>query len=399
MVPKRHLPLLLCLTLVALGLARSDGRLLPLRQEAYVWQRAWTAPVRAAVAGSADLAAGYRVLAAAFVGPGAPALPGIDWATLAGTGRPVTLVVRIEGQLRGPDSARVADTLAPLLARARVAGVDVAGVEVDHDCATARLPTYARLLEDLRPRLDVPLGITALPTWLGSAGYRQVAARADRVTLQIHAVLGPEHGLFDPTRARAWIDRAARETAVPLWVALPAYGTRVAWDKAGRLVSVESESPTLVGGELATELLAEPAEVASLLSSLHHTPPPGLAGIVWFRLPTTGDIRAWAPETWRAVAAGQPLRADPRVTARATDTPGLWHVVLSNVGTVDAPKPFVVNLPRSCTLADGANGYALDRAQLRLRREGRGLLRPGEHVVVGWMRCAGAVSDGELTLD
>ena len=29
--------------------------------------------------------------------------------------------------------------------------------------------------------------------------------------------------------------------------------------------------------------------------------PDSLVGIVWFRLPTDSDRRAWSPDTWRAV--------------------------------------------------------------------------------------------------
>jgi len=57
--------------------------------------------------------------------------------------------------------------------------VPVAGVEIDHDCATARLSAYARFLSILRARLDrtVPLSITALPAWLSAPEVDEVFSK------------------------------------------------------------------------------------------------------------------------------------------------------------------------------------------------------------------------------
>ena len=135
--------------------------------------------------------------------------------------------------------------------------------------------------------------------------------------LQVHAVLSPTRGLFDAKRAQAWLDAYAAQTRKPWRVALPAYGSRVAWDDEGRIAAVESEQPALMPGGRSAELLVTPADMAAFVSRIEDRRPPGLAGIVWFRLPTRVDARAWSLPTWRAVLARQPLRPALSVSAQA----------------------------------------------------------------------------------
>ena len=64
----------------------------------------------------------------------------------------------------------------PVPARWRAAGVDVVGLEIDHDCATAVLADYARWLAANRPPAPLAWSITALPTWAGAPALPAVAA-------------------------------------------------------------------------------------------------------------------------------------------------------------------------------------------------------------------------------
>lgn len=379
--------LLLALSLACLSASAAPGSRLP--QDAYVWQQRWTPAVGRAVTESADLVRAWRVLAARSDAHGGlrPIQP--DWDRLLATGRPVILVVRIDGRAEDWDSPSVRDAI---LARLHAAPLPIAGVEIDHDCATARLPAYAALLADLHASLpqQVALSITALPTWLESPAFDTLLPSVDEVVLQVHAVLSPRAGLFDPHLARRWIDALDRRTNRPFRVALPAYGTRVTWDADGRLLTVESERPLLAGGDAAQELVASPAAVASLLRDLHSDPPRHLAGVVWFRLPTTGDRRAWSPATWRAVAEGRRLDASTAAPLVIdADIPGLHHVLLANDGDLDVPLPGAVALPADCALADGINAYGLERAadHLVLRRREPGLLRAHARQPIGWARC------------
>ena len=206
--------------------------------------------------------------------------------------------------------------------------------------------------------------------------------------LQVHAVLSPTRGLFDAKRAQAWLDAYAAQTRKPWRVALPAYGSRVAWDDEGRIAAVESEQPALMPGGRSAELLVTPADMAAFVSRIEDRRPPGLAGIVWFRLPTRVDARAWSLPTWRAVLA-RPAAASGAVRQRAGRRRRRARPHTANAGDADAALPFAVRLDGACAAADGINGYTLERDGLGiyLRRAQEGLLHAGAQRNIGWIRC------------
>jgi hypothetical protein len=240
-----------------------------------------------------------------------------------------------------------------------------------------------------------PLSITALPTWLGARELDGVLAATDEVVLQVHAVQDPHAGLFDAATARRWIEALSRRTAKPFRVALPAYGARVSWSADGRIRAVESETPLLIDASAAVELIAPPQEVASLLRGLETARPARLAGIVWFRLPTDGDNRAWSLATWRAVIQGEPLTAQVEAQAVAGGQPGLSDLLLVNPGDVDAELPRRIALPGGCGIADGVNGYGLAQTSDGpvLERRQPGLLHGHHQQTIGWMRCTAGLGD------
>jgi hypothetical protein len=363
----------------------------PLTQEVYVWQRVWTPEVRAAVDAAAGTVSGWRVLAAELDRHGAWREAGPDLPRLAATDKPVVMVIRIEGQLVRWDEGKLRGAILGLLSRWRGQGLAVAAVEIDHDCATARLPDYAAFLGALQAALPdgVRLSLTALPAWLDSPALDAVLARVDEAVLQVHAVADPRDGLFDAARARTWMRAFGRRMDKPWRVALPAYGSRVAWDETGRIAAIDSERPSLVAGRASRELVAPPEEMAAFVAGLDRDRPARLAGIAWFRLPTDEDARAWSLATWLAVAGGTPLRPHMAVVARSTGHPGLYDLVLRSDGATDAVLPARVRIGPVCPLADGINGYALEREPdgLALVGGSGGLLRAGRERAIGWARC------------
>jgi len=385
----RALTRVLCTTLLAALLAACQSERVPLPNDAYVWQRVWNAPVTDALGDSAGLVRTWRVLAGETSAGGRDIDARPDLAALAATQQPVVMVLRIDGRADTLDAAPASVRIGAWIAQWRAAGVRVAGVEIDYDCATSQLPVYTEFLASLRKTLDVPLSITALPTWLDSRALDALLATVDESVLQVHAVMAPSRGLFDAERARAWLKAYATRTTRPWRVALPAYGSRVAWDDSGRVVAIESERPALQGGGRDAELLARPQLLAEFVASLERDAPDGLAGIVWFRLPTQADQRAWSLPTWQAVLARAPLAPRLSVQAQAPHQTGARDLLLANTGNADAELPFVVRLGGSCRHADGINGYTLeyDDQGLYLRRAHEGLLRPGFQRNIGWIRC------------
>lgn len=362
-----------------------------LPHDAYIWQRRWTTEVVAAVRQSSDLVRAWRVLAAASDVHGHLQPITVDWPALARSERALIPVFRIEGQLAHWDEDALRADIRAVLSQWREHHLPLAGIEIDHDYGTAKLPTYARFLATLRVQFNEvrPLSITTLPTWLSSPDFPVVLTQVDEVVLQVHAVQDPHAGLFDVQRAREWVEAMSRHHTMPFRVALPTYGSRVSWRQDGSLLAVESEAALLTGGDEASELLVSPREVATFLRALERDPPPRLAGIVWFRLPTVTDRCAWSLETWRAVIAGKPLLTRIEVQARDSATPGMRHLVLVNPGDVDAELPRRVELPATCILADAINGYTLEHADARfiLHRRQKGLLRGQHQQVIGWIRC------------
>jgi hypothetical protein len=382
----RHWMLSLCLLLV--GCQQPAA---PLDHDAYVWQRVWTPAVNQAMRDSAAAIHEWRVLAAQTDVQGRLQRFSPDESALIASGRPVIPVVRIDGQLAHWDeTALLRDTLA-LWHDWQGSGVPLAGLEIDHDCASARLPAYAHFLAQLHAALppQTMLSITALPTWLQSAGLRSVLAQVDQSVLQVHAVRDPRAGLFDAALALHWVKDYAGRSDKPFRVALPDYGSRVSWDAQGRLADVESEAATLDFSADAHELLAQPQVIADFIRTLQRDPPPHLQGIAWFRLPTAQDLRAWSLPTWLAVIRGQSLDTQLQAYVHHSDVAGTFDVQLQNTGAIDAMLPLRVTLPTGCMVADGVNGYRLQRDDntVSLQRLQPGLLRAHHQRTIGWLRC------------
>ncbi|WP_165371401.1 DUF3142 domain-containing protein [Pseudolysobacter antarcticus] len=382
--------------------------IVPLEQQAYVWQRVWTpAVIDAARAAPADFSA-LRVLVAEMRSDGElqPINPTLT--VLAQTGLPVTAVVRIDGQLAPGSSVVLLPILTALQQQFHDAGIVLRGIEIDYDCASARLPQYAVLLAELRQKLppELRLSITALPTWLQTSELETLLASVDEVVLQVHAVQDPNRGLFSRIHAATWIAAFAARSNKPFRVALPAYGSRVDWDENGRVIAVISETSASSTGIEQRELRADPREVAVLLQALQRDPPPHLAGIVWFRLPTADDQRAWRTSTLHAVIAGQPLRADLRAQLALREAPGLYDVLLQNRGNLDADLPASVRVTASGCHADALNGYVLpddenspaeNELHWKLQKPAR--LAAGQQRIIGWLRCADSLSGSVIHVE
>jgi hypothetical protein len=361
----------------------------PLTHDAYVWQRQWTPALREALSGSTDLVRDWRVLAAQADRNGAFHTFAPDREALAGSRLPVVLVVRVDGRLASFDPKVLADRIAALAGSWPSA--QLAGIEIDYDCPTSRLPAYTAFLAAVRPRLGtLSLSITALPTWIGSRDLDALLAVPDESVLQVHAVQAPQAGLFDPVVAGRWVDEFATHTHKPFRVALPTYGSRVSWNEDGSLLAVESERAALAAGATSAELYAAPETLMAFVAHLARDRPHGLAGVVWFRLPTVDDARAWSPATWRGVVTGHLDSRPLMLTLQpgpSTDDPS--DVMLENSGATDAVPPSRVALPGSCELADGIDGYRLQRRDrsLELIAERARPIPAHTRRSIGWARC------------
>lgn len=89
-----------------------------------------------------------------------------------------------------------------------------------------KLRHYTCLLAQMRAALPAAeLSITALPDWLGSPNFAQLAQRVDFYVLQVHGLTLPTTlevpaPIFDPARAARYVQEATT-IGVPFHVALP----------------------------------------------------------------------------------------------------------------------------------------------------------------------------------
>ncbi len=348
------------------GSSRSRG--VASAQAAYVWQRNWTPAVRAAVARPPAGIDGLRVLAAEVQPDGRIDPVAVDTASLATARLPITLVMRLEGSR--PIAGLGLSSVVQLAERLRGSGVEVTGIEVDHDCASAGLATYARWLREHRPA-GYRFSITALPAWAmdDAEALRRVAAAVDEIVVQVHAVRTPV--IFDAQAARRDLARFSRAVrGVPIQVALPTYRAVVR--------SVEGAS---------RELGVTPDEVEPVVTSLIDRPLAGVVGVVWFRLPVEGDDHSWTRDTFAAVVA---RLVDPEHVAgqRSARVELVAHggdrfdVVVSNDGDTRVELP-PLRVMGHIAAADMVMGY---------REQGNGQWKPPhrsldakQRVVVGWI--------------
>ncbi|WP_411173842.1 DUF3142 domain-containing protein [Klebsiella pneumoniae] len=269
--------------------------------QVYIWQRVWNDQHKTALQQSQALFATLRVLGIQFHPQEGVRLARVNTSLLQQDGRPVWLVVRLDGSLTQLDTTTMLPQIKRLVTHWRKAGVNLTAIEIDYDAPTSRLSDYQRLLMAMRQGLpsDITLSITALPTWLTSPGLRPLLKAVDSSVLQLHSVQSPGTGLFDPTLARRWSRQYALIAPHPFYLALPAYGSALI-AAPGQPASVESESPLWIAAEK-QELSVSPQQIDTFIRELEQQPPYHFSGIVWFRLPLDNDTRAWSLSTLAAV--------------------------------------------------------------------------------------------------
>ncbi|MCC6145777.1 MAG: DUF3142 domain-containing protein, partial [Candidatus Hydrogenedentes bacterium] len=315
----------------------------PLAQEAYVWQRAWTPEVSAAVHAAAKAFSGYSIIAAECRLDEAPVIPEVDWAALAAQ-RPVTLVLRanvsfVPALEEAPEEVAQAwaAVLAASLAVAEKAGVTVAGVQLDYDCPTARIAAYAKAAAAFAAAFPhIETSLTALPDWLRSADFPALVKPLDYFVLQVHGLEPPTTAdapvvLCRADRVEAWSSQAA-QAGVPFFLALPTYGYDIAYDEHGNFAGLAAELPmdrrpypTL------RTVMPDPDAMARIVRGLSAEHPAALRGVIWFRLPVEGDRLNWTMPALQQVMQGIAPQFELHAEVR-TPQEGLYEIWLASTG-------------------------------------------------------------------
>ena len=107
--------------------------------------------------------------------------------------------------------------------------------------------------------------------------------------------------LCDAEAARMAANRASR-IGVPFRVALPTYGCELFFNRSGHVVEVRAEQSSGPPPEGATQrivLHTDASEMAGLARKWKANPPPGMTGVIWYRLPTDNERYNWRWERSR----------------------------------------------------------------------------------------------------
>lgn len=291
-----------------------------MRQDAYVWQRAWTQPVRDAVSAHATNFSELVLLRGEITWNGSkPELirVGVDKPLLAELKRPVGLALRV-GTYPGPFTTNdpaigfICDTAAGFVADARTNGIVLAELQLDFDCASSKLDGYRVWVEAVQRRVaPVPVTITALPNWLRKPAFANLAACATNYVLQVHSAERPksfeaQYSLCEPQAARRAVERAGR-IGVPFRVALPTYGYDMAFDQSGQFISLAAEGPrpNWPTNAFIRRVESQPAEISALIREWTANRPQAMRGVIWYRMPVATDKHNWDWRTLDAVMQGR----------------------------------------------------------------------------------------------
>ncbi len=376
----------------------------------YIWQRRWSTEVLEAVHRAAPHTGSFMVLAGEVDGRGeilATAHARPKWASLAEAGVPITLVFRADVSLaarleNAAGRTAVAKYLTALaerrMAEASSAGVHVAGIQLDFDCPTSKLSRYAQLMGELElDRSRTALSVTALPTWLESAAFRELVAGLDYYVLQVHSLERPS--TIDDGTVLCRTERIpgylalANAYPTPFYLALPTYGYELAYDRSGRFLGLAAEGPRpdWAAGTRIRAVSADPADLAKLAGQLEAAPPQHMRGIVWFRLPVESDRLNWPWPTMLAVMAGRVPEASLAAEIRRPQH-GLYEVWIRNTGEGSPTESVEVRIAcdrRGIQARDLLNGFA----ETSISATGFHLLGPapppGGEILAGWYRCQG----------
>jgi hypothetical protein len=280
------------------------------------------------------------------------------------------------------------------LTEARQADVAIASLQIDFDCPERLLSAYAEELRRFREGFaEVPLTITALPSWLDAEGFDDLIAAADGWTLQLHGTgrpnLSRDNQLFNARQAGRWVDAALRHRR-PFRIALPTYAYLACFGQRGEYLGMHAEQSTFPGGTRRTlPLPAESEQVVAFLRMIDDARYAQVTGVDWFRLPLAGDRQNWTMRGFGEVLAGRPIPAQLEiVTARRGElfdfsvrNPTDQPLTLPSL-EVEWSQGHVIGVDAAFAWRTAVSRHAITFAS----REFTELIGPGEQRVVGWLR-------------
>jgi hypothetical protein len=379
-----------------------------LPHECYVWQRVWNEDLRNSIQRAEPDLKGFTVLAAEIdVRPDSrqQQIVSVDYPFLSTLSVPVGLAIRIHPysgpfDKDNPAFQGICRALRTVLNKATDADLRPIEIQIDYDCAESKLAGYRKWILALKQDFpEYSITITALPSWMNNGHFKKLIESCDGYVLQVHSLQRPatiddEVILCDPDRALKWTQQANR-FGIPFRLALPTYGYLISYDPQGQFTGLSAEG-MMPGGPKGMKIktvLSDPKEISVMIQEIQMISPKNLSGVIWFRLPVTGDQLNWQWHTLQRLVQNQPLTERINVLLDWPQS-GLVEVYLANDGDMDRTDSFAVQLSfqNSCLAADGLRGYAVVQAsadELLFAPESQDAierLRAREKIKIGWCR-------------
>jgi len=385
---------------IALGPERSFS------QDVYIWQRAWSDPLRDALRECSSSFSNLVVLAAEVSwknGKKEIIRVALDYPALVGAKRSVGLALRIgpvPGELADERNISLLTSLAAaILKDAKANGLEVSELQIDYDCAESKLQDYRAFVRVLRKAVGpIPLIITALPSWMRQPAFPALVGSSDGYVLQVHSLERPKSldapfTLCDPAAAKAAVTKAS-SVGIPFRVALPTYGYLLAFATNGQFVGLSAEGPakSWPADAKLREVRADPVSMAKLAQNWAVERPPNMTGIIWYRLPVNVDNFNWRWPTLRAIVASRLPHESVRAQSSRVEA-GLVEISLVNHGELDISSRLAVQVRwqnARLVAGDGLRGFELveegsSTARFQTRTQPR-RLPAGEQWTIGWLR-------------
>jgi hypothetical protein len=376
----------------------------PLPQRGYLWQRAWSPAVTAAVQEAGKHMDGMVIIGAEILWNGSTPetiRANIDWPTLKNVGKPIALALRVApypGPFSKDDSTikYIADVAKSLLTNATAHGLTVSEFQLDFDCAQKKLSGYGLWVEAVRTAVrPTRFVITTLPAWLNEPAFVPLVRLADSYVLQVHSVPissgAGQSFLLDTDLARQWTKTAAK-LGIPFSVALPTYRCLAGYDTTGKLLGVAMDSVDLAWppGTRTIEFSTNSDDTATLIKEWLSARPAELKEVIWYRIPAATDQRNWRWPTLTAIIAGRKPIHSLQAVQRG-DNP--IDLSIKNMGEADkqiGAKLTVTWTGASIVALDALPGWTVAAGRehaVFTRVEKIPLeLPPGSERSIGWLR-------------
>jgi hypothetical protein len=376
----------------------------PLPQRGYLWQRAWSPAVMAAVQEAGKHMDGIVIIGAEILWNGSTPetiRANSDWPTLKNAGKPIALALRVApypGPFSKDDSTikYITGVATSLLTSATAHGLTVSEFQLDFDCAQKKLSGYSLWVEAVRSAVrPTRFVITALPAWLNEPAFVPLVQLADSYVLQVHSVPissgAGQSFLLDTDLARQWT-KAAAKLGIPFSVALPTYRCLAGYDTTGKLLGVAMDSVDLAWppGTRTIEFSTNSDDTATLVKEWLSARPAELKEVIWYRIPVATDQRNWRWPTLTAIMAGRKPTHSLQAVQRG-DNP--VDVSIKNMGEADkqiGAKLTVTWTGASIVALDALPGWtvaaSIEHAVFTRVEKIPLELPPGGERSIGWLR-------------